>query len=126
MSRKNAPEYASVDEYIKKASPEAREMLTQMRAIFRKAAPHAVETISYNMPYYYYNGPLGGFAAYKRHVTLFGAFPDSMKKALSTYKTGRGSVRFPLNKPLPVSLVTKLVKAHLGTNEAVTEGVGMH
>ena len=75
------------------------------------------------MPYYMFRGPLVGFAAYKSHVSLFGAFPKELKEELKPYKTGRGSVQFPLDKPLPEALITKIVKAHLKMNEA---GIAMH
>ena len=104
--------------YIARAPVEAREKLILLRTAFKNAAPQAEEVISYHMPYYYYHGPLGGFAAYKKHVTLFGSFPDDLQTELKQFKTGRGSVQFPLDKPLPVPLISKLVKAHLKINEA--------
>lgn len=111
----------NVDEYIGAAPTEAREMLSQIRAVFRKVAPEAEERISYHMPYFYYRGPVGGFAAYKNHVSLFGSLPDGLAEELRSYKTGRGSIQFRLDKPLPLPLVTRLVKAHLKANEAGTE-----
>ncbi len=115
----NSPKVAeSVNAYVGKAPVEAREKLMRLRAVFKNAAPQAEERISYHMPYYYYHGPLGGFAAYKKHVSLFGSFPDYLKAELKPYKTGRGSVQFPLDRPLPVPLISKLVKAHLKINEA--------
>jgi uncharacterized protein YdhG (YjbR/CyaY superfamily) len=114
----------SVDAYIGRAPVEAREKLSQLRAIFRKVAPRADEAISYNMPFYYHHGPLGGFAAYKDHVSLFGTFSNELREELKPYKSGRGSVQFPIDEPLPVHLVSKLVKAHLRMNEARAVGVG--
>jgi uncharacterized protein YdhG (YjbR/CyaY superfamily) len=70
------------------------------------------------MPYYKYHGHLVGFAAYKDHVTLFGAFPGELRQELKPYKTGRGSVQFPLDKPLPAELIAKIVKAHVKMNES--------
>jgi len=107
-----------VDEYIASAPEEARGMLKQLRRTIKAAAPQAEEIISYHMPYYKYLGHLVGFAAYKDHVSLFGAFPDELKEELKPYKTGRGSVQFPLDKPLPVGLIEKIVKAHVKMNEA--------
>lgn len=106
-----------VDEYIAAAPAAARTKLRQMRSIFREAAPQAEEGISYRMPYYRYRGALGGFAAYEEHVSLFGAIPDGLKKELGSYKTGRGSVLFPLDRPLPVTLVARLVRARVKANE---------
>jgi uncharacterized protein YdhG (YjbR/CyaY superfamily) len=107
-----------VDEYIAKAPRVAQEKLSMMRTIVRAAAPDAEEVISYDMPYYKFHGPLVGFAAYKTHVSLFGAFPDNLKEELRPYKTGKGSVQFPLDKPLPAPLITKIVRAHMRLNEA--------
>ena len=107
-----------VDDYIATAPKASREKLSQLRTIIRKAAPQAEEVISYHMPYYKLHGALVGFAAYKKHVSLFGAFPDNLKEELKPYKTGRGSVQFPLDKPLPVPLITKIVRAHAKMNEA--------
>ena len=64
-----------------------------------------------------------GFAAYKNHVSLFDAIPDELKKELGPYKRGRGSIQFPLDKPLPLPLITKIVKAHAKMNET---GIAMH
>lgn len=109
-----------VDEYIAAAPAAAATKLRQMRSIFREAAPKAEEGMSYHMPYYRYRGSLGGFAAYKDHVSLFGAIPDKLKKELSDYKTGRGSVQFPLDRPLPTGLVARLVRERVKAKE---EGV---
>jgi uncharacterized protein YdhG (YjbR/CyaY superfamily) len=111
-----------VDTYIAMAPEASQGKLSQLRAIIRATAPQAEEVISYHMPYYTARGPLVGFAAYKDHVSLFGAIPDELKEEVKPYKTGRGSVQFPLDKPLPVPLIKKIVKAHLKMNEA---GAGM-
>jgi uncharacterized protein YdhG (YjbR/CyaY superfamily) len=112
-----------VDTYIASAPETARQKLVELRKIIRAAAPQAEEVISYHMPYYKYHGQLVGFAAYKDHVSLFGAFPDELRKELAPYKTGRGSVQFPFGKPLPAELITKIVKVHVKMNEA---GPPMH
>jgi uncharacterized protein YdhG (YjbR/CyaY superfamily) len=109
-----------VGSYIASAPKAAREKLTELRAIIKASAPEAEEVISYHMPYYKYHGHLVGFAAYKSHVTLFGAFPKELKEDLMPYKTGRGSVQFPLEKPLPAELIREIVKAHVKMNEAKT------
>ena len=108
----------NVDEYIATAPEEARGKLRELRATIRAAAPRAEEVISYHMPYYKLHGHLVGFAAFKDHVTLFGALPSELDRELKPYKTGRGSVQFPLARPLPRHLVTKIVKAHVKMNEA--------
>ena len=108
----------NVDAYIAAAPEAVRQKLAEIRAIIRAAAPQAEELISYRMPYYKYHGHLVGFAAYKDHVSLFGAFPEDLSKELKAYKTGRGSVQFPFNRPLPAELIAKIVKAHVKANEA--------
>ncbi len=69
------------------------------------------------MPYYKLHGHLVGFAAYKDHVSLFGALPPELARELKPFKTGRGSVQFPLDEGLPARLITKIVKAHVKANE---------
>lgn len=123
MAGRTGRTFTDVDDYVANASVAAREKLTLVRSLVRRTAPQAEETISYNMPYYKYHGPLVGFAAYKNHVSLFGAFPENLKEELSNYKTGRGSVQFPLDDPLPEELIKKIVRAHLRMNEA---RVSMH
>ncbi len=110
----------SVDEYIAAAPEAVQGKLAELRAMIRAAAPQAEEVISYHMPYYKYHGHLVGFAAYKDHVSLFGAFPSELKQELKPYKTGRGSVQFPLDEPLPARLVAKIVRAHVKMNESRT------
>ncbi len=82
--------FKNVESYIARAPEPAREKLTLMRSLVRAAAPQAEETISYNMPYYNYHGPLVGFAAYKNHVSLFGAFPDELKEGPEPSRPAEG------------------------------------
>ena len=107
-----------VDAYIAAAPEAARGKLRELRAMIRAAAPQAEEVISYRMPYYKYHGHLVGFAAFKDHVSLFGAFPEEIGRELRAYKTGRGSVQFPLDRPLPADLIARIVRAHVKANEA--------
>ncbi len=116
MSKSKIPK--DVDEYIAAAPEPARAKLMQLRKIIKTTAPEADEVISYHMPYYKYHGHLVGFAAYKDHVSLFGAFPKQLEPELKPYKTGRGSIQFPLDKPLPKVPIEKIVKSHLKMNEA--------
>ena len=115
MSKSKIPK--DVDEYIAAAPEATRAKLTQLRKIIKTTAPQAEEIISYHMPYYKDHGHLVGFAAYKDHVSLFGAFPKQLESELKPYKTGKGSVQFPLDKPLPKALIEKIVKAHVQMNE---------
>jgi uncharacterized protein YdhG (YjbR/CyaY superfamily) len=103
--------FGSIDEYIKTFPPDVLKILEKMRQTIQKAAPEAVEAISYQMPTFKLNGNLVHFAAFKKHL---GFFPTSsgvaaFKKELSTYATTRGTVQFPLDKPMPYDLVTKIV-----------------
>jgi uncharacterized protein YdhG (YjbR/CyaY superfamily) len=103
----------SVDEYIAGQPPEVRERLTQIRETIRKYAPDAVESISYQMPAFKLCGkPLVYFAAFKEHIGFY-ATPtghEAFKKELAGYKTGKGSVQFPFDRPLPSALIAKIVK----------------
>lgn len=110
-----------VDQYLKNAPKEARAMLEQLREIIKTTAPNADEVISYQMPAYKYHGPLVYFAAYKNHVGFYpasGSLIDAYKDELKNYETSKGTIRFPIGKPLPVALITKIVKARLEENEA--------
>jgi len=115
MSKSKIPK--DVDEYIAAAPEATRAKLTQLRKIIKTTAPQAEEIISYHMPYYKDHGHLVGLAAYKDHVSPFGAFPNQLEPELKPYKTGKGSVQFPLDKPLPKTLIEKIVKAHVQMNE---------
>jgi uncharacterized protein YdhG (YjbR/CyaY superfamily) len=108
----------NVDEYITGFPEETQVLLTQMRTTIQKAAPGAEEVISYGMPAYKYHGVLVYFAAFKNHIGFY-ATPtghSAFKKELSVYKEGKGSVQFPLDKPLPISLVTKIIKFRVNQN----------
>ncbi|MGE5327681.1 MAG: iron chaperone [Deltaproteobacteria bacterium] len=100
----------TVDEYIQAAPPEARARLRQMRACIRKAAPGAIESLKWSMPAFSAKRILVMYAAFKNHVSLFPT-PSPMKafaKDLEGFKTGRGSIQFPLEKPLPLALIRKI------------------
>ncbi|MFT4017138.1 MAG: DUF1801 domain-containing protein [Agriterribacter sp.] len=107
---------ASVEEYISNAPGEVQDLLKKIRAVIHKAAPDADEAISYGMPAFSIQGkPLVYFAAFKNHIGFY-ATPSghtAFEKELSKYKQGKGSVQFPLDKPIPFSLITKIVKFRL-------------
>jgi uncharacterized protein YdhG (YjbR/CyaY superfamily) len=108
----------SVDEYISRFPATVRAKLQQLRRVIRAAAPGAKETISYQIPAFMQNGPLVYFAAYENHI---GFYPTSsgisnFKHELAEYKSGRGSVRFPMDKPLPFGLVGRIVKFRVAEN----------
>ena len=110
---------ATVDEYLAAVPKEARATLEKIRKAIKAAAPNAVEVISYQMPTYKHHGMLVGFAAFKDHCSFFpGANPvATYKDELKNYKTAKGTIRFPIGKPLPAALVKKLVKARIAENE---------
>ena len=102
----------NIDEYIAQFAPDIQKRLEQMRATIRKAAPEAEEAISYAMPTFKLNGNLVHFAGYKNHLGFYPAPDgiDAFKKELSKFKGAKGSVQFPHDEPLPLALVTKIVK----------------
>ncbi len=104
--------FKDIDDYIAIQTSEVQIFLNQMRQTIKKSAPEAEEVISYSMPAFKYHGMLVYFAAYKNHIGFY-ATPtghSEFKEELSVYKQGKGSVQFPLNKPLPLDLITKIVK----------------
>jgi uncharacterized protein YdhG (YjbR/CyaY superfamily) len=115
--------YENIDHYIAEFPDETRELLEQLRATIRNAAPEAEEVISYRMPAYKYRGMLVYFAAYKNHIGFYpGASGiEAFKKELSGYKGAKGSVQFPLDKPLPLELVTEIVKFRIIENSIKSE-----
>jgi uncharacterized protein YdhG (YjbR/CyaY superfamily) len=106
----------NVDEYLAAAPEPARSMLIKMRAAIRSALPaEATEVISYQIPAFKLKKVLVWFAAFQEHCSLFptAAILEQFKDQLAGFKTSKGTVQFPLDKPLPVALVKKLVMARL-------------
>jgi len=115
----------NIDEYVAGFPKEIQAMLEQIRETIRKVAPKAEEAIKYAIPTFVLNGKnLVHFAAFKNHI---GFYPtptgiESFKKELSKYKQGKGSVQFPLDEPMPLALITKIVKFNMVRNaEAVAK-----
>ena len=110
---------STIDEYIETFQNDVQSILEKMRQTIKKAAPEAVEAISYQMPTFKLNGKnLVHFAAFKNHI---GFYPipsgiEAFKKELSLYKQGKGSVQFPIDKPIPYDLVEKIVKYRVKEN----------
>jgi uncharacterized protein YdhG (YjbR/CyaY superfamily) len=120
MKKKSAvPKTAN--EYLATLTEPARSTLKKVRAAIRAAAPaEASEVISYGIPMFKYKGMLIGYAAFPKHCSLFLATSSLLKqfkKELSRYQTSKGTIRFPTDKPLPVSLVKKIVKARAAQND---------
>jgi uncharacterized protein YdhG (YjbR/CyaY superfamily) len=114
-----APE--NVDEYLAGVPEPARSTLNQVRAAIRSAAPReATETISYRMPAFKYKGVLVWFAAFSDHCSLFptAAVIEAFKKELKGFSTSKGTIHFPLDKPLPAALVRRMVKLRVAQVES--------
>jgi uncharacterized protein YdhG (YjbR/CyaY superfamily) len=109
------------DDYIASVPEPARTTLEKMRKTIQTALPEATETISYRLPTFKYRGkPLVALGAAKDHCSFFlmGYIPPEIEGELEKYDTGKGTIRFPLDKPLPASLVRKVVKARMAQVEA--------
>jgi uncharacterized protein YdhG (YjbR/CyaY superfamily) len=113
---------ATVDEYFAKVPEPALSLLRKVRATIRKAAPaETIETISYGMPTFKYEGGLVCIAAFANHCSLFpmgGAAIEKFRNELKDFQTAKGTIRFTVEKPLPASLITKIVKMRVGQNKA--------
>jgi uncharacterized protein YdhG (YjbR/CyaY superfamily) len=110
--------FKTIDEYIKTFPEDVQGILEKMRQTIRKAAPGAEEVISYQIPAFKLNGNLVYFAAFKNHI---GFYPTSsgieaFKMELSPYKRARGSVQFPIEKPIPYDLLKKIVTFRVKEN----------
>ena len=108
-----------VEEYIKTFPEDIRNILSKIRAIIKQNAPDAVESISYGIPAYKTNGkPLVYFAGFKNHIGFYATPTGHSEFAdeLSKYKQGKGSVQFPLDKPIPFDLIEKIVKFRVKEN----------
>lgn len=108
----------SVDEYIASFPKETQKILNEVRATVKAAAPKTEESISYGMPAYTFNGPVAYFAGYKSHIGFY-ATPNAheeFKADLAKYKQGKGSVQFPIDEPMPLKLITKMVKFRIKHN----------
>jgi uncharacterized protein YdhG (YjbR/CyaY superfamily) len=112
---------ADVDAYLAKVPEPARATLETVRATIRSVAPaETTEGLSYGMPTFRYKGALVAYAAFKDHCSFFpcqASLIDQMKDELKNYRTSKGTLQFPLDKPLPAALVKKLVKARIAENE---------
>jgi uncharacterized protein YdhG (YjbR/CyaY superfamily) len=111
----------NVDDYIASVPEPARSTLHKMRAAIRSAVPsEATEIISYRMPAFRHNGVLVWFAAFTDHCSLFptAAVIEKFKNELKSFSTSKGTIHFPIDKPLPITLIKKLVKARVAQNKA--------
>ena len=110
----------TISQYIALFPPELRQVLQEIRTTIRAAAPDAEETISYQIPTFMLNGPLVYFAAFKNHI---GFYPPvrgdaATEKAVARYAGPKGNLQFPLDEPIPLRLITRIVKFRLKQNSA--------
>ncbi|HUW94782.1 MAG TPA: DUF1801 domain-containing protein [Anaerolineae bacterium] len=116
----------NIDEYIAGFPHDVQEILEQMRLTIREAAPDAEETISYRMPTFTLKGNLVHFAAHKKHIGLYPT-PSGIEKfenELSGYRSSKGAVQFPLDKPIPFDLMSEIVKFRVKENLERAEAKG--
>lgn len=104
--------YKTVDDYISSFPKDIQAILEDIRRTIRKAAPEAQEKIAYQIPTFTYHGNLVHFAAFKDHISLFpGGSPiEKEVPEVAKYRTGKGTLQFPLDKPIPFELILKIVK----------------
>lgn len=116
MAKPTAPK--TIDEYIAGFPKDVQVTLRKIRATIRKAAPGAQETISYEIPTFKLNGTLISFAAFSQHIGLYPApsGSESFNRRLAAYRSSKSTVKFPLDKPVPHSLVTQIVKLRVEAN----------
>lgn len=108
----------NIDEFIAGYPEDIQKVLRKTRATIKRAAPMAEESINYGIPTFTLNGNLVHFSAFKKHI---GFYPTpsgiaNFKKELSVYETAKGSVKFPLDQPIPYELITKIVKFRVKEN----------
>lgn len=116
----------TIDSYIATFPEDVQAILQQVRQTIHEAAPEATEAISYQMPTFKLYGNLVHFAAFKNHIGFY-PVPSGMEafqEELAAYKQGKGSVQFPLDKPMPFDLITRMVKFRVAENTAAAAAKG--
>jgi uncharacterized protein YdhG (YjbR/CyaY superfamily) len=112
------PTPRNIDEYIASFPKDVQAILEKIRQAIREAAPEAEETINYQMPTFILKGNLVHFAAYQKHIGLYPA-PSGVEEfiaELSAYESGKGTLKFPLDKPMPYDLISRIVKMRVKEN----------
>lgn len=115
----NKVSFSSIDEYIGTFPEDVQNIMKQLRATIKAAAPEAGEKISYNMPTFTLNGTyLVYFAGWKNHIAFYGAprGNSEFEEALAPYESGAGTLQFPYDKPIPYDLITRIVKFRVAEN----------
>jgi len=116
--------FQSIDEYIVTFPEETQKILNEIRDTIKTAAPDAEEKISYQMPTFYLNGNLIHFAAFKNHIGIYPtpSGTEAFKRELSKYQGAKGSVRLPIDEPMPLKLIAKIVKFRVAENVKKAKG----
>jgi len=117
--------FQPIDEYIAACPPESQDYLQQIRNLIRALAPDAKERISYQIAAFERNGKnIVHFAGWKKHVSLYPvpAGSEAFERQIAKYVDGKGTVKFPLNEPLPIKLIERVVRLHLAVNNKKTKG----
>jgi uncharacterized protein YdhG (YjbR/CyaY superfamily) len=114
----SSKDFKTIDEYINMFPEDVRNILNELRQTIKEAAPEAEETINYQIPTFTLQGNLVHFAAFKNHI---GFYPtpsgmEAFKKELAAYKGAKGSVQFPIDQPLPLSLIRRIVEYRVKEN----------
>lgn len=113
------PTIKDIETYILMQPENIQPGLQKLRQIINAAAPEAEELINYGMPSFKWNGMLVGFAAAKKHFGFYpynGSTVGQFKGELKTFETSKGAIQFPIDKPLPVALIKKIVKSRMKEN----------
>jgi uncharacterized protein YdhG (YjbR/CyaY superfamily) len=119
MAISTSTRFNSVDQYIRSLPPESKEKIIELRSLIKKVAPEAEELISYNMPSFNYYSRLVYYAAFKSHIGFYPMASGiaAFKNDISKFKWAKGSVQFPIDKPLPVALITKIIRYRIKENK---------
>ena len=112
------PGFNSIDEYIQTFPQDIQKILQEVRATIKAAAPEAEEKISYQMPTFFLKGNLIHFAAFKNHIGIYPtpSGTEAFKRELSIYQGAKGSVRLPIDEPMPLKLISRIVKFRVAEN----------
>lgn len=113
----------SMDEYIARFPPEIQEILAKIRAVIREAAPDATEAIRYEIPTFVLHGNLVHFAAFQNHIGFYPtpAGIEAFQEELAPYTAGKGTIRFPLDRPIPYDLIRRVVEQRVKESLASAE-----
>ena len=114
---RNSEKINDIDSYLEQQPENVRAVLEKLRQTIKSVAPEAEEVISYNIPSFKYHGMLVHFAAFKNHCSFFpGGIVENFKEELKDFKISKGTIQFTIEKPIPASLVKKIVKERMKQN----------